>query len=52
MRAGDRVLVLCTVTEADEHTYTMMVSAIIYNHLGEHLAEVTEIDVLFEDRQR
>jgi hypothetical protein len=52
VKAGDRVLVLCTVTEADEHTFTMMVSAIVYNHHGEQLTEITEVDVLLQDGQR
>jgi hypothetical protein len=52
VRRGDRVLVLCTVTDADRDTYTMMINAIVYNHHGEAMTEITEFGVLFQSGQR
>ena len=45
MRPGDSVLILCEVIDADEHSYTMAVNAVIYRH-DEAVINITECDML------
>jgi hypothetical protein len=50
VRAGDQVFILCTVYEADEESFTMMVSATVFCH-GEQVSQVTQSDILVRTNQ-